>query len=1303
MTGAKQVFAARHPLPHDDSAFASDLVGPSKFAVTWPPEPSPPIQSPPGHPVERSVILSSSEADSDLSEREFSSIDKHSQADLSDDYDSSPNHRRHLQQQFGIANAHDGCTDIPRQSRTFPAPLPSQLVHLRNPRRTQTMPPLPKSPPPTPSSLDNSHFHEVSLELADSVEMVIQMLLQISAAQILDPAKEQYAACSLSVPTSSVSAMLTIMKNLNFVSANMPELCALLGQPLPQAANDAPVASPATCTPITHSDFDVGEMLQGVGDALSGCAAQRGVDLVLFHADVGLRHVAVCGEEFGVSNALTHVIRQVLLTAHRGDAIDVELSLKPALDGSPDSPIEDESRHLQNRRGSYMSNIVDGHVRCAFQINHYYLSQSETSSDFHAPTVIDTSLGRPKPNFGSPLLRQLCSRTDASLACDLPARESLPGRAYEIVFPLESGSPAAISARATPMPEYSSPLLSGARITKEPSLEELIQFSETLRGKRAVLYAKESSAFAHHLTSYLTTWGMDVSHVSPESDADGHHGTSEKVSSADNYQTANSHSTKPRHWSPADNNPHENVSAPSNGTPRLASPGTFIFIDDDVSILRERIQKERAEQQPLPSATHSRSKRPSLAAHHRPKSSPQIARALGYGSPNSMQGASTHVIIHFTSLANYKAAKDIVQTDLSLSVDTFKPPLEIMIIPKPAGPRRFLTALHTAVTKPVVDPLFAPIGSCPTSPGIHNAPFFSHGQTVPKSPPTRPAYSPRTGSDRTVKSPREVIGEPHALHPPSPLAISETAEYFSDGSVKLGMSPSSGLVISSPDGQPAGIVFHPRAKGAKTPGVPGCIEVPKAQFLIPTPDRVRRPSSRRPSSSEDKNPTQQAFSFSAIHTQGPSTPVAHRQDSLPSPDSQNPGGSSGSKGKARKPSVLADDIAPSLASPWTVDTRKTLSPPGSPNAPDPPSNSFARRPSRRVQDQKPSTPPTMPTKLGKGGTDTNIVPPISVLIVDDNPINQTILSTFMRKKKIKYDVAKNGEEAVQKWRSGGFHLILMDIQMPVMDGIQATKEIRQLEAVACAPSTPQSDSSGRTPSDVTSESRASTSTSPYRSSVIIVALTASSLQSDRVAALAAGCNDFLTKPVSLQWLNNKIIEWGSIKALQMWADLRPEAAKSISAEQNTQAQAVARRLHVPEGRATPMNHSPSRSSSVGKTDLHYEANVSLIVSSNVLPPSEKLDALLKLSKSLSTSSTINESDSANKHAGATTSSPIVESSGIRDPDKNSLPTEGLDPATDATTPEPKGRMDTTETDARVFPGDSPLNPSGGHNEPGEVP
>jgi osomolarity two-component system, response regulator SSK1 len=149
----------------------------------------------------------------------------------------------------------------------------------------------------------------------------------------------------------------------------------------------------------------------------------------------------------------------------------------------------------------------------------------------------------------------------------------------------------------------------------------------------------------------------------------------------------------------------------------------------------------------------------------------------------------------------------------------------------------------------------------------------------------------------------------------------------------------------------------------------------------------------------------------------------------------------------------------------------------------------------------------------------------------------------------------------------------MDIQMPVMDGISATKEIRRLEKLNASqgyPGTPQTEGQ-RTPSDMSSDSRMPSS--PFRSSVIIVALTASSLQSDRVAALAAGCNDFLTKPVSLEWLNNKIIEWGSIKALQMFADSRPDFVKSVSAGQAVQAQNVARRLHMPEGRISP---SPSR-------------------------------------------------------------------------------------------------------------------------------
>ncbi|ORX63039.1 hypothetical protein DM01DRAFT_1331130 [Hesseltinella vesiculosa] len=139
-------------------------------------------------------------------------------------------------------------------------------------------------------------------------------------------------------------------------------------------------------------------------------------------------------------------------------------------------------------------------------------------------------------------------------------------------------------------------------------------------------------------------------------------------------------------------------------------------------------------------------------------------------------------------------------------------------------------------------------------------------------------------------------------------------------------------------------------------------------------------------------------------------------------------------------------------------------------------------------------------------------PPINVLIVEDNIINQAILSTWMKKHKIQYEVASDGKQAVDKWQNGAFHLILMDIQLPVMSGIDATKTIRAME---------KDEKIG-----VLTET-----SDQFKSPVIIVALTASSLESDRQAALAAGCNDFLTKPVSLEWLEKKILEWGCMQAL----------------------------------------------------------------------------------------------------------------------------------------------------------------------------
>jgi len=142
----------------------------------------------------------------------------------------------------------------------------------------------------------------------------------------------------------------------------------------------------------------------------------------------------------------------------------------------------------------------------------------------------------------------------------------------------------------------------------------------------------------------------------------------------------------------------------------------------------------------------------------------------------------------------------------------------------------------------------------------------------------------------------------------------------------------------------------------------------------------------------------------------------------------------------------------------------------------------------------------------------------------------------------------------------------MDIQLPVMDGIEATKEIRKLEKgnnIGVFPSTPLGDH--QRPIEAPASS-------PFRSSVIIVALTASSLQTDRVAALAAGCNDFLTKPVSLKWLEKKTVEWGCMQALidfegwRRWkgsdaADAN-ETKRGFQTGPNAAAHKIANRLRI---------------------------------------------------------------------------------------------------------------------------------------------
>ena len=115
----------------------------------------------------------------------------------------------------------------------------------------------------------------------------------------------------------------------------------------------------------------------------------------------------------------------------------------------------------------------------------------------------------------------------------------------------------------------------------------------------------------------------------------------------------------------------------------------------------------------------------------------------------------------------------------------------------------------------------------------------------------------------------------------------------------------------------------------------------------------------------------------------------------------------------------------------------------------------------------------------------------NILLVEDNAINQKIVILSLKNFVKNIDVAINGKEALDKFGSSKYDLILMDIQMPVMNGIIATKKIRELEVSS-------------------------------NSQIPIIAITANALSGDKEACLAAGMNEYISKPFQVDILLNKM-------------------------------------------------------------------------------------------------------------------------------------------------------------------------------------
>jgi len=110
-----------------------------------------------------------------------------------------------------------------------------------------------------------------------------------------------------------------------------------------------------------------------------------------------------------------------------------------------------------------------------------------------------------------------------------------------------------------------------------------------------------------------------------------------------------------------------------------------------------------------------------------------------------------------------------------------------------------------------------------------------------------------------------------------------------------------------------------------------------------------------------------------------------------------------------------------------------------------------------------------------------------VLIVEDNKANQMFIQVILKKLKLDFDIAFNGEEGVDKYKNGNFDLILMDENMPIMNGIEATKQIREIEKTT-------------------------------KKHIPIIAVTANALSGDKERFMKSGFDEYLPKPINVKLL-----------------------------------------------------------------------------------------------------------------------------------------------------------------------------------------
>jgi CheY-like chemotaxis protein len=138
---------------------------------------------------------------------------------------------------------------------------------------------------------------------------------------------------------------------------------------------------------------------------------------------------------------------------------------------------------------------------------------------------------------------------------------------------------------------------------------------------------------------------------------------------------------------------------------------------------------------------------------------------------------------------------------------------------------------------------------------------------------------------------------------------------------------------------------------------------------------------------------------------------------------------------------------------------------------------------------------------------------LKILVAEDNKVNQIVTVRMLQKMGYQVDLACDGTSAISRVEANSYDIVLMDVHMPGVDGLEAARRIRRMPTA--------------------------------QSSVPIVALTASATDEDRSQCLAAGMNDYLSKPIEIQALRRALERWGNGSAPDITPDGMPSASNTI--------------------------------------------------------------------------------------------------------------------------------------------------------------